>query len=70
MSNNFVSIGIGACLFSYAGRVRAAFVGDHASLPEAMDVADLITEFEKEVVAMGEIAGIKEENQVFWAPKL
>ena len=48
--------------------MRAAFVGDHASLPHSTDVTDLITEFEKEVIAMGEMVGIKEENQVFWRP--
>ena len=45
----FLFLGIGLCLFSYDGRVRAAIVSDKVSLPNANDVQDLIKEFEYEI---------------------
>ncbi|CAG7833036.1 unnamed protein product [Allacma fusca] len=53
-----VSTGIAMCLFSYAGKVRAAIVGDTVSLAEDSDVEKLVQEFEKEIECLAADAGV------------
>jgi len=57
--------GIGAGLFSYAGKVRASFVGDGVALPDSTDVNELLRGFENEISEMGKLAGLGPE-EVFW----
>jgi len=49
-------------LFSYNGKIRVGMVGDSVVFPDPNDVPTLITEFEKEIIRTGVIAGIEEED--------
>ena len=49
-------------LFSYAGQIRVSMVGDSSVFPDPTDIPTLITEFEKEIIRTGDLAGISQEN--------